>query len=79
METAELRATVAHNIRVVAEERGIALNTLADFAGVSRSQLFNVLGESSSASLDWLARVAKALEVDPWELLMARTDSDLES
>ncbi len=78
METPDLRATVAHNIRVTADERGIALNTLADFAGVSRSQLFNVLGGTSSVSLDWLARIAKALDVEPWELLITADETDLD-
>jgi len=66
----DLRAVVAQNIRVVAEARGLGLNALADFAGVSRSQLFNVLNGKSSASLDWLSRLAEALGVEPWELLV---------
>lgn len=69
MEPHDLRATLAHNIRTIAAEQGIALNTLADFAGVSRSQLFNVLGGTSSATLDWIARVSSALEVEPAVLL----------
>ena len=66
----DLRAVLATNVRVLAESRGMTLNALADFAGVSRSQLFNVLACASSPSLDWIARLALALEVEPWELLV---------
>ena len=70
VDTPDVRAIVASNIRALAKARGMALNMLADVSGVSRSQLFNVLSCASSASLDWMARVASALEVEPWELLV---------
>lgn len=63
------RELLAHNIRATARRRGIGLNSLADFAGVARSQLFAVLACRSSASLDWIARVADALEIEAWRLL----------
>jgi transcriptional regulator with XRE-family HTH domain len=70
MEGAVLRDVVARNIRALAKQRGMALNAVADVSGVSRSQLFNVLNAESSPSLDWMARVARALEVEPWRLLV---------
>lgn len=42
---------------------------VADLAGVSRSQLFNVLGCRASPRLDWLAKVAAVFEVDVRRLL----------
>jgi predicted transcriptional regulator len=66
----ELRAVFAKNVRNAAETRGLSLNSLADFAGVSRAQMYNVLAGNSSPSLDWMAKVAKVLELEPWQLLV---------
>lgn len=65
-----LRAVFAKNVRATAEERGLSLNSLADFAGVSRAQMYNVLACNSSPSLDWIAKVAKVLELEAWQLLV---------
>jgi DNA-binding phage protein len=65
----ELRAVVAENIRRAAAERGSALDALADFAGVSRAQVYAVLAATTSPTLDWLAKVATALDVEVWRLL----------
>jgi len=73
VEPPELRALVAKNIRAYAKEKGMTLNRLADFAGVSKAQLYNVLRSSSSPSTDWLAGVANVLEVEPWQLLAPRS------
>jgi transcriptional regulator with XRE-family HTH domain len=66
---ASLRRVLAANIRRRAYEQGIALNTIADFADVSRSHLHAVLGSERSATVDWIEKVAVVLEVEPWELL----------
>jgi transcriptional regulator with XRE-family HTH domain len=66
---ASLRRVLAANIRRRAHERGIALNTIADFADVSRSHLHAVLGAKRSATVDWIEKVAVVLNVEPWELL----------
>lgn len=60
---------VAERIRDLAAERGLALTHLADRAGVSRAQLWNVLGGSKSPTLAWLIKIADALGVDVIELL----------
>jgi len=65
----KLRAVVARNIRMHAKRRRIALNSLADFAGISRSQLFDVLARRKAPSIDWLSKIAHALDVEPWKLL----------
>ncbi|CAN5826575.1 hypothetical protein BH11MYX4_BH11MYX4_22530 [soil metagenome] len=72
MDADALRAVVAENIRAAARRKKVTINALADFATVSRAQMFNVLGGTSSATTDWLAKVAMALEVEPWQLLSPR-------
>ena len=64
----ELRARVAQRIRDVAKRKGIALTRLADEAGVSRAGLWVVLNGESGVSIDFLAKLALALNVDPDEL-----------
>ena len=66
---ASLRRVLAANIRRMAGDRGIALNTVADIANISRSHLHAVLGAERAATVDWLEKVAAVLEVEPWELL----------
>jgi lambda repressor-like predicted transcriptional regulator len=73
VEAKELRRLVARNIRAAAKRKRVALTALADFAGVSRSQVFTVLATTTSPTLDWIARVATALDVEPWQLLASRS------
>ena len=68
-----MRTLVARNVRVAAKRKRIALTALADFAGVSRSQMFAVLKSTTSPTLDWIAKVATALDAEPWQLLAPRT------
>jgi len=72
VEPAALRVLLAKNIRATARGRKVSLTALADFGGVSRAQMFNILRCSSSATLDWIAKVAAALDVEPWQLLAPR-------
>jgi lambda repressor-like predicted transcriptional regulator len=73
VEPAALRALVAKNVRAAAKRNGVALTALADFAAVSRSQLFAVLAADTSPTLDWIAKIAAALDIEPWQLLAPRT------
>jgi transcriptional regulator with XRE-family HTH domain len=59
-----VHARLAANIRDLADERGLALSVLADLAGVSRAQLFRVTGCRSSPTVEFLVKVATALQVD---------------
>lgn len=72
MDGPELRAVLAENIRAAAEAKGLSITALADFATVSRSQMFDVLACKTSPTIDWLGRVAGALDVPPHELLTRR-------
>lgn len=69
MDAAALRSLLATNLRAAAEQRGMTLTALADFATVSRAQVFNVTACRVSPTLDWLSKVAAALDMEPWELL----------
>lgn len=69
MESTRLREVLARNIRSTAERRGLAINHLADRAGVARSQLFDVLAGNKAPTIDWLAKVAEPLGKEAWELL----------
>lgn len=71
MDSAGLRAVLARNIRAYARERGIGHSALADFAGVSRAQLYAVLAKRTSPTVDWLLKLSTALEVET-SLLLAR-------
>ncbi|MEX1362173.1 MAG: helix-turn-helix transcriptional regulator [Nannocystaceae bacterium] len=65
----ELRARVAKRIRELAQARRLPLTHLADEAGVSRAHLWTVLGGKNAASIDFLAKLAVVLGVDPDELV----------
>lgn len=73
MDSAGLRAVLARNLRAFARERGIGHSALADFAGVSRAQLYAVLARKTSPTVDWLSKIGEALEVDVWRLLASPT------
>ncbi len=69
MSPQELRQVVAENIRAAAERRGVSLNSLADFAGLSRAGLHFIVTGKKAATLDSLAQIAEALDVEPADLL----------
>jgi transcriptional regulator with XRE-family HTH domain len=67
-----LQDIVAENIRFYAAEKSMSLDSLADFAGVSRRQLYNLLSGEHDITLGWLAKIAHALEIEPAALLVPR-------
>jgi lambda repressor-like predicted transcriptional regulator len=72
VDDAALRSLLAMNLRAAAEKKGVTLTALADFAAVSRAQVFNVVACRTSPTLDWLSKVATALDMEPWQLLAPR-------
>ncbi len=64
-----LHRHIASRIRTLAEKRGVSLNKLADFAGVSRRQLGRILKCEVSPSVATLEKIAGALEVELRDLL----------
>jgi transcriptional regulator with XRE-family HTH domain len=69
MEVTELKAIFSARVAALAEDRGLSINRLADFAGVSRGYLSDVLRQTKAPTLRTIARLAEALDVEPWELL----------
>jgi len=65
----ELHRRLVRRIRARARAKRIPVTHLPDLAGVSRSHFWNVLRGSSSPTLAWLEKVARALEAEPSELL----------
>lgn len=65
----ELHRRVARHIRERAQGKNIPLSHLPDRAAVARSHFWEVLGGRKSPTLNWLGRIAAALEVDPADLL----------
>jgi transcriptional regulator with XRE-family HTH domain len=66
--------TIAKNIRDLARLRGLSLDAVADFAGVSRRQLYHLLAGQHDVTVGWLTKIAHALDVQPWELLRPSGD-----
>jgi len=67
----ELRTRVAHRIRKLVWDRRLTLAQLAEEAGVSRGMVQAIVAGRKSPTLDTVAKLAKALGVDPIELLRA--------
>ena len=63
-----VHARIRANIRAYARRRGKTLVQVADFSGVSVSQLYNYLGDRSDVTVGWLLQVAEGLEVDIHDL-----------
>lgn len=65
----ELRDVLAKNLRLARSRLGISQEDLALMSGVHRSYLSDIERSQRNISIDNLSRLAKALEVDAWELL----------
>ena len=59
----------AQRVREAALAKGYSINRLADFAGLSRGFVSEMLREQKVPSLDTVERIAAALDVEPWRLL----------
>lgn len=60
---------MASRIRQLAKKRKLTANRLADFSGLGRGFLSNILTGKKSPSLRTLAKIAAALDVPVRELL----------
>jgi len=70
--SANLRRVVAGNIRAAIAQKRMSVVALAGFAEVSAAQLYDVLRCRKGASLDFIAKLAAALEIEPWQLLRSQ-------
>ena len=59
-----LPLVVAH-IKALAADKNLALSLVADLAGVARSHFWEVMAIRRSPTLNWIERVAAALEIAP--------------
>ncbi|MBL8570264.1 MAG: helix-turn-helix transcriptional regulator [Phreatobacter sp.] len=64
-----LRDVLAKNIRKLRAARELSQEALADAAGLHRTYLGGVERSERNISIDNMARIAKSLGVEPWELL----------
>ena len=69
VEPDELRAVIAAQIRARARAKKLSVVALAKAAGVTQSHAYAVLAGEKSPTADWLAKIAKALGCQPYELL----------
>ena len=69
MDGSELSLIFAKRVRELADDRGWSINYLADFAGLGRGFVSELLRGKKSPTLDTMAKLAEALEVEPWTLL----------
>ena len=74
----ELRRIFADNVRRLASENGMSLNSVAIAAGVARSAFYRVLDCEEAVTIDRLCKIATALDCDPKSLLTSRPHDDPE-
>lgn len=65
----EIRARLAARVKEAQALRGITTQELAKRAEVSRAHLHDILAGRAGPSIDYLARLATVLDVDPAALL----------
>jgi transcriptional regulator with XRE-family HTH domain len=56
-------------MRTLRRARGLSQEALADEIGIDRTYLGSVERAERNVSIDNVARIAKALAVEPWKLL----------
>jgi transcriptional regulator with XRE-family HTH domain len=56
-------------MRALRRARGLSQEALADEIGIDRTYLGSVERAERNVSIDNVARIAKALAVEPWKLL----------
>ena len=63
-----LRDVLAKNMRALRRARGLSQEALADEIGIDRTYVGSVERAERNVSIDNIARIAKALAVEPWML-----------
>jgi transcriptional regulator with XRE-family HTH domain len=64
-----VREILADNLRRLRAERGISQEALADLAGIDRTYISSIERRVYAVSIDKLDAIARALKVEPFELL----------
>ena len=65
-----IRAVLAQNLRRLRHDRGISQEVLADVAEIDRSYVSSLERGMYGATIDMIAKLAGALGVEPFELLI---------
>ena len=66
----EIDKKVGLNIRLERVKRGISQEILADMAGIARSTMGIIVRGEQSPSLQTVAKVANALQIDMYKLFL---------
>jgi len=66
-----LRDVLAKNMRRLRAARGLSQEALAHESDMNRTYLSGVERSERNISIDNIARIARALKVEPWKLLKA--------
>lgn len=72
----DLRRILTNNIRAALARKKKPIVALADLAGVSSAHLYDVMRCEKSATIDFVEKVAVALDVEPWQLLRDQGTSE---
>jgi transcriptional regulator with XRE-family HTH domain len=67
-----LGETVARNIRRCRRERRLSQEELASLANINRNYIGMIERQENSPTIEMIERIAKALEVEPAQLLQAK-------
>lgn len=67
-----LHRQFAANVQRLMLERGLSVNKLADFSGIGRGRLSDILAGKGSPTLRTVGRVADALGVTAAELVVSK-------
>jgi transcriptional regulator with XRE-family HTH domain len=71
----ELRDVLAGNVRRVRKNLGLTQDALGDAAGLDRTFIGAVERSETNISIDNIAKLARALGVEAYELMRARPSS----
>lgn len=74
MKPAKTHPVLVRQIRKHAKLKKWSMNRLADFAGISRGNLSQILGGTVNPTLNTLEAIAEALEVELADLLSSDLD-----
>ena len=75
-EDCRAREVISHHVRRFRDQKGWTQEDLSDRAGIDRSYLARLEAQSLNISVNVLFALAKALEVEPEELLVPVDDLD---
>ena len=66
----------AENVRAYRKDTGLSQERLADLAGLHRTYISAVERERRNISIDNIEKIARALDVEPYRLLITHSQKD---